>query len=75
MKAITTKYQSNRWGPRIIASDSDNNRVAFSTTNMTADNDQDYHEKGAYAQCEKMSSTGKLIGVGIKGGMVWVFVL
>lgn len=73
MKAITTKYHSptGARGSRYSASDGDNNRVTI-PANYSLNSDQP-HEKAAYALCAKLAWPGRLIGGGVKDGMVWVF--
>lgn len=73
MKAITTKYHgpTDVKGSRIIAADEDGNRIIRSLD--SARRHDEAHGDAALALCAKMGWTGKLVGGGIKGGMVWVF--
>lgn len=73
MKAISTKYRgpTDTRGGRIIASDSDNNRVTIPYPHEL--NSDDAHRKAAEALREKMGWTGELIEGGTKGGSVFVF--
>jgi hypothetical protein len=74
MKAILTTYKgpTNTRGSRIIASDSDGNKVTISypydKTNEAA------HRQAAEALCSKMQWAGKLAGGSLKNGYVWVFI-
>lgn len=75
MKAITTKYHgatANR-GSRIIASDMDGNRFTLSSEEFLATSGAQGHQQAAEGLRNKMGWTGKLIGGGVKGGMVFVF--
>lgn len=74
MKAILTKYvgPSNVKGSRIIASDSDGNRVIMSYPYELSG--EDAHRKAAQTLCDKMGWTGELVGGGLKNGYAWVFV-
>lgn len=73
MKAISTRYKgpTDTKGARIIATDSDNNRVTISYPYELSG--EDVHRKAAEALCAKMGWTGKLIGGGTKQGYVFVF--
>ena len=73
MKAIETKYvgPSNVRGSRIIASDSDGNRVIVPYD--CALNGEDAHAKGALALCRKMGWQGNLKAGSTKRGYVFVF--
>ena len=75
MKAIVTKFH----GPtatkpsRITASDSDGNSVTVSYSVGKLENLGDAYERAAYALCNKMGWSGRLIGGGLKNGNVYVF--
>ena len=73
MKAITTKYYgpTNSKGSRIIATDEDRNRISIGYPHELSG--MDCQAKAAVALCRKMNWRGKLLGVGIKGGYVFVF--
>lgn len=73
MKAIVTKYKgpTNRRGSRIIASDSDGNKVIFD--HSAANSHDEAHANAARALCKKMGWTGKLVN-GSLGAGVEVFV-
>lgn len=73
MKAISTRYKgpTDTKGARIVATDSDNNRVTISYPYELSG--EDVHRKAAEALCAKMGWTGKLIGGGTKQGYVFVF--
>lgn len=75
MKAIVTRFHGpgNVRGARIIASDSDGNRVQQHCDDaLTADQN---HEKAARALCRKMGWTGVLNGGDLRPGQrVWVWV-
>jgi hypothetical protein len=81
MKAITTRYigQTNHRPARIIASDSDGNRVTLPYDGLTDDRtdylalNEDPHRKAAKALCAKMGWTGRLVAGGVKDGYVFVF--
>lgn len=72
-KAIKTQYYGPRNFPvsRIVASDSDNNRITV-PYNDGMSNDEN-HRKAAYALRDKMGWRGELIDGGVKDGRVWVF--
>jgi hypothetical protein len=74
MKAITTRYfgPGNVRGARIIASDSDGNRVTIPYPHELSG--EDVHRKAANALCEKMHWSGDLDGGAVKNGYVFVFV-
>lgn len=72
MKAITTRFYgpSNSRGSRILARDSDNNRVWVSADHAS----RDPHRDAVVALCRKMGWTGKLIVGGLEPGVnVWVW--
>ena len=73
MKAITTKYLSptDHKGARIVADDSDGNRVTISYPYELSG--EDVHRKAADALCEKMGWSGQLIAGWTKRGYVFVF--
>ena len=73
MKAIFTKYvgPTNTRGSRIIASDSDGNKVTISYPYELSG--EDVHRKAANALCSKMNWTGNLVAGGTKTGYVFVF--
>lgn len=72
-KAIETKYHgpTDNRGSRIIASDSDGNRVIMSYRSEL--NGDENHKAAAYALRDKMGWDGELIGGSTKAGMAWVF--
>ena len=73
MQAITTIYHGPTYskGSRIIASNCDGKRLVMSY-DCALNNDAN-HKKAALALRDKMGWKGRLIGGGIKNGMVWVF--
>jgi hypothetical protein len=74
MKAIFTKYHGpgNVRGSRIIAKDSDGNKVIVSLD--CALNHDDNHKQAAIALCRKMGWTGKLaMGGGLDNSEVFVW--
>jgi hypothetical protein len=73
MKAISTKYigPGNVKGARIIASDSDGNRVTISYPHELSG--EAVHRKAAEALCTKMGWTGSLAAGSVKAGYVFVF--
>ena len=73
MKAILTRYKgpTDRRGSRIIATDSDNNRVVIPYPHEL--NSEGAHRKAAEALRDKMQWNGKLTGGGLKNGYAWVF--
>jgi hypothetical protein len=73
MKAIETKYfgPTNVKGSRIIASDSDNNKVICSYDHSL--NSEDNQIVAAKALCKKMNWSGSLWGGHTKSGMVFVW--
>ena len=73
MKAIETRYlgPTDHRGSRIVASDSDGNRVTIGYKSEL-DSDQN-HKAAAVALCDKMGWKGDLAGGWVKRGMVWVF--
>lgn len=74
MKAITTTYHGpgNVRGSRIIADDSDGNRVTVGVDNSLRT--EDCHAAAALALCHKMKWQGKLQGGHVKVGMVWAWI-
>ncbi len=74
MKAIETRYfgPGNVRGARIIATDSDNNRVTIGYPHELSS--EDGHRKAAEALRDKMNWKGNLVGGGTKHGYCWVFV-
>ena len=74
MKAIETRYvgPTNTRGARIIARDSDNNRVTISYPHELSG--EAVHRKAAEALRDKMGWTGELISGGTKRGYCFVFV-
>ena len=75
MKAIVTTYSGpkGKRGSRIIAKDSDNNRVVFDHSH--ASNHDEAHSEAAKALCKKMGWTGLLAQGGLGPGkevFVWV---
>jgi len=78
MKAIKTRYigATDRRPARIIASDSDGNRITVKTdSGSTHDPHDPNHRYAAIALCHKMGwpDAETLIEGGIKGGRVFVF--
>lgn len=73
MKAIETRFAgpTNTKGARIIASDSDGNRLTLSYPYEL--NSDDAHRKAAEALRDKMKWTGTLIGGSTKRGYCFVF--
>ena len=73
MKAITPKYKGakNSRGAKIVATDSDNNRISISYPYELSG--ECVHQKAAEALRDKMGWKGKLIGGAIKGGYAFVF--
>lgn len=73
MKAILTRYKgaTDRRGSRIIATDSDNNRMTIPYPHEL--NSEEAHRKAAEALRDKMKWNGKLTGGGLKNGYAWVF--
>ena len=71
MKAIETHYlgATNFKGSRIVASDSDGNRVCVGYDHGASDP----HEVAARALCAKMGWSGKLTSGHTKRGKVFVF--
>jgi hypothetical protein len=74
MKAIETRYvgPGNVRGARIIASDSDGNRVTLSYPDELSG--EAVHRKAAQALADKMGWTGRLVAGGTKRGYCFVFV-
>jgi hypothetical protein len=74
MKAIETRYvgPTNTRGARIIATDSDNNRVSIPYPHELSG--EAVHLKAAEALRDKMGWTGNLIAGGTKRGYCFVFV-
>lgn len=72
-RAILTKYlpATNFRGSRITAWDSEGHRVTQSYNSGVST--EEAHQQVAYALRDKMNWKGKLIGGGLKTGMVWVF--
>ena len=73
MKAICTRYSgpTDHRGSRIVAYDSDNNRVSLSWDDGL--NSDENHRKAAYALRDKMGWQGELIDGSTRDGRVWVF--
>ncbi len=73
MKAITTKYKgaSNYRGSRIVAADSDGNRITIPYPYELSG--EDVFKSAAVALCKKMSWSTDLLGGGVKDGYVFVF--
>ena len=73
MKAIETTYHgpTNTRGSRIIARDSDGNRVSIPYPHELSG--EAVHRKAAEALRDKMGWTGELIGGGTKRGYCFVF--
>jgi hypothetical protein len=73
MKAIETRYvgPTNTKGSRIIASDSDGNRVSISYPHELSG--EACHRAAADRLCEKMGWTGRRAGGATKRGYVFVF--
>jgi hypothetical protein len=73
MKAIETHYvgPTNARGARIIAKDSDGNRVIMSYPYELSG--EAVHRKAAEALRDKMGWTGQLLGGGTKNGYCFVF--
>lgn len=74
MKAIETRYHgpTDHRGARIIASDSDGNRVTIGYPHELSG--EAVHRKAAEALRDKMGWTGELIAGGTKHGYCFVFV-
>ena len=74
MKAITTTYKgpTNCRGSRIIATDSDGNRLTVSYD--YAKNSEGNHQAAAVALCERMEWRGVLQGGHTKDGMAWTWI-
>jgi len=74
MKAIETRYlgPTNTKGARIVARDSDGNRVTISYPNELSG--EDVHRKAAEALRDKMQWSGTLKGGSTSRGYVFVFV-
>jgi len=74
MKAIETKYYgpTNTRGSRIVASDSDGNRVSIPYPHELSG--EACHWKAADTLRVKMGWAGKMIGGGTKAGYCFVFV-
>ncbi len=72
--AITTKYlgPTDTRGPRIRASTSLGQSVMISFPYELSG--EAVHRKAAEALCAKLGWTGRMVGGGIKGGYVFVFV-
>lgn len=74
MKAIKTRYvgPTNTRDARIIASDSDGNRVSIGYP-YELPMGVECHRKAAEALCEKMQWPGTLVGGSTKRGYCFVF--
>lgn len=74
MKAIVTKYLcgTERKGARIVASDSDGNRITIGYPHELSG--EAVYRLAADALCNKMGWKGPKIGGAVKGGYVFVFV-
>lgn len=74
MKAISTKFvgPTNTRGARIVASDSDGNKVTIGYHSLDG-NDEMKHRAAAEALRDKMGWSGALAGGFTKNGWCWVF--
>ena len=72
MKAILTKFcgATNYRGARIIATDSDGNRVVIGYPHELSG--EAVHRKAAEALCFKMKWTGQMIGGATRNGYAFV---
>ncbi len=73
MKAIETRFlgPTNTRGSRIVASDSDSNRIEIGYSHEL--NSEGCHRQAAEALCQKMGWAGSLVGGSTKRGMCWIF--
>lgn len=75
-RAITTRYvgPTNNRAAYVCASEPEGKRVRVPEGPGLGYSEEQWHLQAAMLLCAKLNWSGELIGGGIKGGMVWVFV-